>query len=687
MRRGRPTTASQPATSAKAAPSSSSGDPFAALDSSSLKVRSKAVDDLASKFPSLEDFSIATDKRTNFQFGKTAKPSGSKFERAPTESRALADEVFASTRSTSAAAAEPTPSSSSQPQPNQASAKDKTLPPKPAEFTPKIQPPTPAKSSYVSTGTNPSPTVTDPPRQAAPSWASRPVWRVPSNNKPLGLPPAPSPSAEEAARRLQPSLPPTQREPLTDVHKSKSLVALSDIPTELPPRPSLEDRRKSSHSRNRSISRSKSTSRSRPVSATYVDSNLDFLRDHERETSSTWKRPSLDLRRPSRENSHRDETAVEDNPIQNDTDYLRRMEADGDRNYRSNLRSKSTSRKRESMPSIGRLAGRFGDALHRFNRNSNDDDEKDSRQPPPLKNITPPPTHPNDQYLLSPVSGSDSTTTPISRMNDVANSVTTEELSSETRRDLERQALAEEERRVAEAAAQHRSREERTASSTRARAIQNRVQAYLSQEGRQSPVKKTAEGYGRYTESPADETPALLMSDTRPPEHIRAASQPAVAAPHQRGVGLDINKQRQPPIAAAKPAALTRTGPRPSAKPKPAGLRTTIGSSSTGRAAMETPVPSSTEASPSSATQGSRLALLLAKDQEGVATPKHVQSMPESTSFDMPAPVDTVEGADQGDWEVEFSKRFPNINLDMVEQEIGELDSSLQQSGMRFKDV
>ena len=424
------------------------------------------------------------------------------------------------------------------------------------------------------------------------------------------------------------------------------------------------------------------------MSATYVDSNLDFLRDHERETSSTWKRPSLDLRRPSRENSQRDETAIEDNLISNDTDYLRKMEADGDRNYRSNLRSKSTSRKRESMPSIGRLAGRFGDALQRFNRNSNDDDEKDSRQPPPIKTITPPPTRPDDQSLLSPISGSDATMTPISRTMDVAISENTEELPSETRRDLERQRLADEERRVAEAAAGHRSRAERTASSTRARAIQNRVQAYLSQEGRQSPVKKTAEGYGRYTGSPADEAPPSLSSDTRPPEHIRAASQPAVAAPYQRGRGLDINKQRQPPIAAAKPAALNRTGPRPSAKPKPAGLRTTLGNQSTSRAAAETSVTSSAEASPSSATQGSRLAALLAKDQEGVASVKHVQSMPETASFEMPAPIDTVEGADQGDWEVEFSKRFPNINLDMVEQEIGELDSSIkQQSGMSFKDV
>ncbi|GAB7339900.1 hypothetical protein MBLNU457_6428t1 [Dothideomycetes sp. NU457] len=688
MRRGRPTTASQSATAAKPAASSSSGDPFAALDSSSIKVRSKAVDDLASKFPSLEDFSIATDKRSNFQFGKTAKPSGNKFERAPTESRVLADEVFASTRSTSAADADPSPPSTSRTQPSSASASEKTLPPKPAKFTPKIQPPTPAKSSYVSTGTNPSPTITDPPRQAAPNWASRPVWRVPSTNKPLGLPPAPSPSAEEAARRLQPSLPPTQRPPLTDVHKSKSLVALNDIPTELPPRPSLDDRRRSSHSRTRSISRSKSTSRSRPVSATYVDSNLDFLRDHERESSSTWKRPSLDLRRPSRENSHRDETAIEDNPIQNDTDYLRRMEADGDRNYRSNIRSKSTSRKRESMPSIGRLAGRFGDALQRLNRNSNDDDEKDSRQPPPIKTLTPPPTQPDDQHLLSPISGSDATTTPINRMSDVAISDSTDELSSETRRDLERQKLAEEERRVAEAAAEHRSRGERTASSTRAKAIQNRVQAYLSQEGRQPPVKKTAEGYGRYTGSPADEATPSLPADTRPPEHVRAASQPAVAAPYQRGTGLDINKQRQPPIAAAKPAALTRTGPRPSAKPKPAGLRTGLGSNPTGRAVMEASVTSSAELSPSSAAQGSRLAALLAKDQEGVASPKHVNSMPEPASFEMPAPSDTVEGADQGDWEVEFSKRFPNINLDMVEQEIGELDSSVkQQTGMRFKDV
>ena len=649
-------------------------------------MRAQAVDDLANKFPSLEDFSIATDKRSSFQFSKTAKPGGSKVETAPKESRALADEVFASSRSTSGANVESTSAKPTPAQPSYASANEKRLPPIPSKVTTRLQPPTPAKSGYVSTGTNPSPPIIEPLRQAAPDWASRPVWRVPSSNKPLGLPPAPSPSAEEAARRLQPSLPPTQRPPLTDVHRSKSSVVLNEVPKASSSRPSLEGRRPSEYNRDRSISRSKSTSRSRPASAAYVDSNLDFLRDHERESSSSWKRPSLDLRRPSRENSQRSETAIEENPIPNDTDYLRKVEAEGDRNYRSNLRSKSTSRKRESMPSIGRLAGRFGDALRRFDRNSNDNDEKDPRQLPPIKTITPPPARPDEQYLLSPISGSDATLTPVSRMNDVAISDESEELPQEMRRDLERQRLAEEERRVAEAGAEHRSRGERTASSTRARAIQNRVQAYLSSEGRQSPVKKTAEGYGRYTGSPSDEAPPSLPADARSPEHIRAASQPASAAPYSAGRGLDINKQRQPPVAAAKPAALNRTGPRPSAKPKPAGLRTTLGSQSRGRTAMESSISSSAEGSPSSATQASRLAALLAKDQEGVAPQR--QSNPESASFEMPGTVDTAESADQGDWELEFSRRFPSLNLDMVEQEIGELDSSLkQQSGMRFKDV
>jgi len=676
MRRGRPDTSSKQATSGGQSGAPTQGDPFAALDSANLKVRAQAVDDLSNKFPSLEDFSIATDKRSSFQFPRSSQTANRQSETTTKLTKALADDAFASGRAEDTDASKPI---RSQQNPQQLQSQD-NRPTKPAKPSAKAQPPSHVKSGYISTGTSSSPPpVAKSAKKAASEWNPKPIWKVPTHHKSPSLPPAPSAAVSESANRLHPSPASTLRPTNTDIHRSQSQSAMAQAHG---PRSSSRSSFERQRPQNVNVqpegarTRSASRTRSRPPSSSFVDSNLDFLRDHERDSQSK-KRPSLEFRRSSRQNINASEVAVDDDPIRSDTDYLRTVEADNDRTYRGHLRSSSSTRKRDSMPSISQIAGKFGDAFRRFDRSrERESNEKESRIPPPIRTMTPPASGPNDQHLLSPISGSEATQSPPRRSEeDYTGLEEVEDVSPEVRRELERQRLIQEERRVAEAAADHRSRaSDRTASSTRARTIQNRVQAYL-QEGQQSPVKKTAAGYGHYTDS----------SETEQGAPFSISSKQLSGPPASTGQGLDVVKQRQQPIPVAKlsAAVINRTGPRPAAKPKPVALRTRTPVQGIERAA--TAPPSATTETPSSAgSHGSRLATLLARDQEGVATP--------GRSSQDPLPIDTPSSLDndkeQGDWEAEFSKRFPSLGgIEMAETEIGGLGRGRPQQGLRVRDV
>src|SRR5206468_1089166 len=87
--------------------------------------------------------------------------------------------------------------------------------------------------------------------------------------------------------------------------------------------------------------------------------------------------------------------------------------------------------------------------------------------------------------------------------------VSSSEIPAEMRREMEKRQLQEEERRVEAAAAAYKraiAEKGSTGRTSRARAdsIQRRVQALLTEEG-QTPVPRTAEGYGRYTDTTAPE--------------------------------------------------------------------------------------------------------------------------------------------------------------------------------------
>jgi hypothetical protein len=95
MRRGRPTAPAQAPPGAKPSASPMRGttsDPFAALDSQDVQVRRAAADELAARFPSLDEFSLLHDRGQKFEFNQPS-PSGAPLNKRVTE--ALADDAFA----------------------------------------------------------------------------------------------------------------------------------------------------------------------------------------------------------------------------------------------------------------------------------------------------------------------------------------------------------------------------------------------------------------------------------------------------------------------------------------------------------------------------------------------------------------------------------------------------------------
>lgn len=711
MRRGRPTAPVQAPTAAKPATNIASADPFAALDSKDYTVRAGAVDELASRFPSIDDFSIALDKGSAFNFPSSAPSQppaqiGQKVNDRVTN--ALADEVFATTKPAKPAPPKPEQKASLPSQTASHRNPETTVPSRhPSKRLSGIQQPVPIRPGYASAGTmtSPSPPVTQvkplPAQPNMPDISKRPIWRVPDNDRSSSHPRA-SPAAQAAANSLQPGSHISHRPALIDTNRSKSQTATVTLASPASSRPSLEGHRLSQLYTGESVSRARSanSSRPRPVSAAYVDSNLEYLRAQERE-SAERKRPSLDIRRSNRSSFQgNNEMAVEDGNIENDRDFLRSIE--GEKLDRRSSRESSTHRKRASLPAI---MNKFGDAFKRFERTKSNDGTAEEPKTAPQRPRTPspPPQRQDDMPPLSPISGSEATATPPRRVEDMSVYQETEDLPPAMRRELERRRLNAEERRVADAAEEHRNRRAGTmAPPSRANTIQQRVQAFLD-EGRQSPKpKKTAEGYGRYTEQEQAEVQQNAMPAVRkapapaPPvtrKGVAPQSGPPASEPHQT---LSYNKVRQAPQPTSQPTTtvsspnmappptIVRPVSRPSAPPKPQTLKT---------GTYQARPPSSQSQAQAQVYQGTgrgpSLAALLARDNEGVAAPG--SGMEEETSGGQSRAANTGYSGQADDWEADFSKRYPSLSgIEMVETEISvptSPEGMPQRRGMRVKDV
>lgn len=614
MRRGRPMSTQQTLNvqSARVTPAGSRGtssDPFAALDSKDVKVRSQAVDEMAAKFPSLDEFSLLHDQGSKFEFSQDAPVDQKRQSINHKVTAALADEAFGQ-----APAQSPRMSSlkhvTSAPASNKSSSTDlrrnvslrKPEAPRIVQPTPEIRTqssliqetiPIHKSSRMVSTGVQTSPSASpSPPKRLEVS--SKPVWRVPAgvDERSSSLPdPRHTPSTYDT------NLPPRPeksgaRPSVLELSRTKS--ATLGIPqSPASSRPSLEGQRPSPTDLPDPIARARSVnSRPRPVSA-YVESR-------EPETYDKPLPPRPEVRRSSSVVESSDEEGPE--PVGSNLSFLKDMEQE----KQSRRRSSGKSHHKKHLSSISLsgtknlITGRFGDAFKKFEGGKHHDDDSPHRHGSHGSHTRHYDPHDNDSmqpHSLTPIAGSVATGS-VADASDIAPLEETEDLPPELRRELERQQLEAEERRVAAAAAAYKNKladpRDKAAAQQKGSAIQNRVKELLSTaEARDAEApKRTAEGYGRFTGEDA----------------------PARAAPPVARKPVGIARTASPTVAVAN-----NTGPRPMVAPKPRTLVT-----------------------------GGR----------GVVTSES-------------RPSDGPSAADE-DWESSFQKRYPSLSgLEMVETEVG----------------
>jgi AP2-associated kinase len=641
MRRGRPTAQNQQLTvSQKATPAGSRGtssDPFAALDSEDRAVRAAAVDELQSKWPSLEEFSLLHDRGTKFEFGPGAPGDPKQESLNKRVAEALADEAFGQSRPTKPEL--PASKTTASITISDSLRKTRSIEPEPQQAASRSQPslvhePTPKRPQMVSTGIQTSPHSTPPPAKRT-SISDRPIWRVPSKS------PATSKPADWLESSTEPELPPrpepAPRPNILQRHRTKSQTTMNlNVPSSMPKspassRPSLEGQRPSALDLSDSISRSKSANARPRPSSLYVESNLDYLRDRETARSNRLSAGLQNKFDPSKQgpavaDESSDDDALED-PSESDLAFLRSRESD-EPSKRKSRRSSANHKKRSSLGSISLsntkniIAGRFGDAFRRFEGNSSNAPEP--RTPSPL-----PDREPLRGSTLTPIAGSEATGTS-GRSDDEALDET-EDISPEMRRELERRRLSQEEKRVAAAAEEYKRRLEQggraATGPSKVSSIQHRIKALTDESRNAPPPTRTAEGYGHFTDIPkVEQTPAI-------------ARKPIGVSVPRDGDRKAIAARSAPPTSAPSTSTLQtahRTGPRPNVAPKPQKLRTGTG----------------TLDNPAARTQ-------------------------------------TVEGEDL---EAAFAKRYPSLaGLEMVEMEIGSdtRPSSGRQapSALRVRDV
>ncbi|CAI7637106.1 unnamed protein product [Penicillium manginii] len=621
MRRGRPGKPQSSHDSAKASPSpyrggskdATSSDPFAALDGGAA-ARSKKSDELSKRFPTLDQFDILHEKGDKFDFEPTANDKSDDNDLSQRLTNALADQAFARQLSPERPTRQEPPSSrqsqtSPVREPQQVSARQSTT----------LYQPTPKRPAMVSTGTMTSPAQT--PRLQEPSLSSRPIYRFPTSEQDR---PSSQPWAQEDQKKA-PSPPSSGLRPEASPRLSSD--RLSNLSSSA--RPSMESlRRPSVLDANDPVGRSKSAiAKARPVSvqAGYVP----------REPEAS--RSSLDLSQyeggaPLR--SVRTELDRDYDPanISSDIDYLRAKEEE-ELNRKREKRSSSGAKhsKRGSLSSLSLsggknlFAGRFGEAFRRF--------ESD-------KPTTPSSEEAPKTSLMSDTEARNDDMSPYE--DDVLlDDLDRDDISPETRRELERRRLSQEEKRVANAAAEYRRRVAENdggkagAESHRSRAIQNRVQTLLGESNKHVAAPKTASGYGKYTET----------SDLQANQgDVRPLSNPI---PISRTPG---------PVYGAREGNMPLPDRREGAS-VPAGLPRAATASSTGYSSGQH--PASRSAAPPAAPPKPKNLRVGAPDA----------SKPGTSSERSPSLQQNPTSPGE-DWEANFSRRFPSLSGMEMETEI-----------------
>ncbi|KAH6604309.1 serine threonine kinase ark1 [Trichoderma cornu-damae] len=582
MRRGRPT----PSPSRTPVPGKvADGDPFAALDSKATALRRADPDELSSRFPRLEEFSLLHEQKT-FNFDSTPASSRPQKDLNTKVAERLADEAFASSRS-------PAPSTTPVPRPHSV-APISSRPPPPdvsppgmeTKALPKLAALTAsqsgvsraqsiitsnpelkaiasktANSSYVSTGTMTEKSP-DRERHVDAEGARRSVDvetpRAPRAAALTGQNTAKRhsggnwASANTRSSSVQPRLSQS-----TVASSRTSLDILSSQEDLIDMRPSTND----------------AASKQRPVSSTFEPSTLEYLREREnaskpssRQSSATrhssWHLP-LSSSNTGRNNNDGGASLKEQAPRSSRSSEVKDHDLD-----RPGQRSDATPSTSKNL-----LSSKFGGAFKRFENNApSSDNESDVRSSSPGKEP--------GRRALTPIQGSEAA-------DDRSDSDGEghRHMTAEMRREMERRQLEEEEARVGAAQAEYRRRVAEGGSPSKARpgtapkpmgaaraaSIQNRVQSLLSEEQKPSGVPRTAHGYGKYTDSEPAE-PALPGETERPRPEVKrkpaVAAKPTAMDPRRSDGSLVDAKQ----AAGSASAPVAKSQAKPAAPKKPVHL-------------------------------------------------------------------------------------------------------------------
>ena len=615
MRRGRPTKPVSHHGSAKPSPSPlrmvDASDPFAALDGN----KGTAVDELSSKFPTLDEFSLMTDRGKKFAFEpKSGQQSGQPEPGlADRVTNALADQAFVRSPSPPKVPAKlPLEKAAATAKPQHNLEKKKSVE-RDSQARASAPAPLPRQSGMISTGTSASP-----PPTAPKLVRDHTLWKVPTHDGVIR-----STSDARLTARAQPQEPAERKSRLARLLQDDAVNSQghSDREHRSPTssRPSLEGGRPSSKDLDMGLTRSRSLNIQQRPASVNIGKGLTHIKDKEIKHVTTR---DYEANFVSAEPEPVDSAAESDMNIHSDIDFLKaREEEEKERKgHHKRLSSGSRHGKRASLPHIALsgtknlLTGRFGDAFKMFEGGHGEGQSRSS-------------SHGQDsekkhhllsdrQDVLTPIAGSEATD-----LSDDRRLEDTEELSPSVRRELEKRQLEAEERRVEQAAAEYRQRITARASGqgggggvNKASTIQTRVQSLLSENNRPSP--KTAAGYGKFTGEPAIQS----ASDS-----LRAnAPQPISKAPvssQTKTSAMDDITPLSAPASALNLSALDTRSQRPTAPPKPKALRTGEGNLS---------LPA-------------------------VANPSAAEKAPISPD----------------DWEFKFSKRFPSLSgIEMVETDI-----------------
>jgi len=649
MRRGRPQATVAPVItpnqSSRPSPSPArvtQGDPFAALDSKP-DASASDMDDVASRFPSLDQFSILHDKQdSSFEFEQTRSTVSA--PKTSTRRPADGDDDDNDVNNAFAIASAMPPELPSERHITieqgrlrgtiPGSQQPIVLAPKPASAPPKPVSEMSRASMIISN--NPelqaiasSPlkqTLTQSPRNSGVTSAAismSPPPRTQQDYPPIHrFPPAEQFRASTLQRPLDTrSSGQLRADAAQAAHGTAFSGSLPGQQHQHPSssRPSLEGGRPSVDNLEQLQKSSSSFGRPRP-SSTYLESNLDYLRDREAAPRPLKPSPSPRLEGgPTTAPDYEDESAIESN-----VDFLRSMEETDAKKDKS-----SKHGKRGSLASLSGtkniLAGRFGDAFKRFESSNTGSAAK---TPSPLKE--------HDRFDLTPIAGSEATD---GRSDD---GVVQGELalSPEVRREREAQALAEEERRVEAAAAEYKlqvaARGNAGAPATlpksiggvsRAVSIQNRVQALLD-ESQNAVIQRTASGYGQFS----DKATAASRVDKELP-----------ALPRKPVVGL------------GSVAPLPRASTLPNNNSDMAIRSGRPGSTTTDPGLSQRPTP---PPKPSLAPKPTHLnAINTGGRPKSPPKPQHMQQVPSQ---------------EKEDYLQDFSKRYPSLAaIEMVEQDFG----------------